>query len=621
MPSTALENVRHAPEGWTPGQIESRYVAAQSLTPRSYNEKDRTIEAVFATGYRVRRWFGWEELAIRDDAINLQRVGLGKVRLLDHHNQFERNAVLGVVTDARIANGALVGTIRFSDSDAGLAAERQVSSGELTGISVGYRINKLILSETGEDDDVYRADAWELLEVSLVSVPADPHAGVRSADTLPRKSQMLETETTTAAERQRTADITFIGRKAGLDDEVIQSAIRNNTSLSDFRQLAFDKLAADADKIRISAVHTSVEFGRQDSDETLQTAITGALVSRMSGAAPEGPAREYAGRSLLELGSALLQARGERVSWLGRDQLAERIMARGMHSTSDFPALLNTAGNRVLADSYKVAQSPLKALARRRTRVDFRDVTGINLSEPPRLLKVNESGEIRHGSRVEESRPRYKIDDYGRIFALTRRALVNDDLSAFGDALSAFGRGAAATEADLLADLFLTNGGNGTTLWDNKPLFHADHRNRAPSGAPLSIDSLGQARQAMREQTDIDGKSLINVSPRHLVVGPALETAAEQILATIAATQSDHVNPFAGRLTLHVEPRFTGNAWRLFADPAELPCIEVAYLEGNEGPQLSMKEGWTTLGQEFRALLTFGCGVVEFRSAYLNPGA
>lgn len=415
-------------------------------------------------------------------------------------------------------------------------------------------------------------------------------------------------------------EMATIGRWAGIGHDDIEEALRNDMPIEEFRAQAFARKSDEAGQIRTSAVHGRVEFGR-DANETLTKSIEDTLVARMTGKAPEGAAREFMGRSLLELGSTLLQARGERVSWSNRDQLVERIMARGMHTTSDFPTLLSAAGNRVLAEAYTVAQSPLKALARKRTRVDFRDVTGVNLSEPPRLLRVNEAGAVTHGTRAEETRPLYKIEEFARIFSITRRAIINDDLNAFGDALSAFGRGAAHTEADILADLFLANSGNGVTLWDGKSLYHSDHANKAPSGSLLSVDALGRSRQAMREQTDIDGKTKINVTPRHLVVGPELEMKAEQILTAIAAAQVDDVNPFSNKLTLHVEPRFSGTAWRLFADPAQMPCIEYAYLDGQEGPQLAMKEGWTTLGQEFRAVLDFGAGIVEYRGTFMDAGA
>lgn len=172
-----------APAGWKPGQVESRFASAKPGVPSTYNAKERTVEVVIATGYRVRRWFGWEELAIREDAIDLKRVAMGQCRLLDSHNQWGNDGALGVLLEARVENGQLVGVVRFNDTESGREAEQSVARGEITGISAGYRINKLVLAETSDDDDdVYRAEQWELLEASLVSVPADPFSGARSED-------------------------------------------------------------------------------------------------------------------------------------------------------------------------------------------------------------------------------------------------------------------------------------------------------------------------------------------------------------------------------------------------------------------------------------------------------
>lgn len=179
--STNGERREEAPAGWKPGQVESRFAAAKQGVPTTYDPKARTVEVVIATDFRVRRWYGFEELAIREDAINLMRVALGQCRLLDSHNRFGTDAALGVLLDARVENSQLVGTIRFNESEAGREAEQSVARGEITGISAGYRVNKLVLAETSDDDDdVYRAEQWELQEVSLVSVPADPFSGARS---------------------------------------------------------------------------------------------------------------------------------------------------------------------------------------------------------------------------------------------------------------------------------------------------------------------------------------------------------------------------------------------------------------------------------------------------------
>lgn len=152
------------------------------FTGQSYDQATRTVDAVFSVGARVKRWGYYEELEISATAVDLTRVLQGQCRFLDAHNQWEMKAVLGVVENARIETGALAGRIRLADTDSGRQAEGMISRGELTGISVGYFVRKWQLVEILDDDvHVWRAVDWELLEVSLVAVPADPSAGVRSA--------------------------------------------------------------------------------------------------------------------------------------------------------------------------------------------------------------------------------------------------------------------------------------------------------------------------------------------------------------------------------------------------------------------------------------------------------
>jgi hypothetical protein len=307
------------------------------------------------------------------------------------------------------------------------------------------------------------------------------------------------------------------------------------------------------------------------------------------------------------------------VSWANRVTLADRILARG-HTASDFPYLLTSAGNRVLADAYQIAQTPLKNLAKRRTAADFRPVSVLRLSEAPRLEKVSDGGEIKYGSRAE-AKEGFAVNTYAKLFSISRAAIINDNLGAFGETAGDFGRAAASTEADLIAGLLLANSGDGAALDDGNPVYSTGRGNKAASGAAITVAALGAGRQVLRDAKDIDGITPLNVTPRHLVVGSAKETEAEQVLHELSAVQVDEVNPFAGKLSLQVEPRLTGNAWRLFADPSQLATIVIAYLAGREGPQIDLREGWEVLGVEFRAVLDFGCAMQDWRGTFLNPGA
>jgi len=359
-----------------------------------------------------------------------------------------------------------------------------------------------------------------------------------------------------------------------------------------------------------------------DNPAFLSQAIEGACYARMSGKAPEGAASQLMGLSLLEMGARVVQARGEKPSFSNRVKLANQVLMAGQHTTHDFPNALQSSARRVLLDSYKAAESELKKIAKPKTATDFRAMSSLRMSEMPALDLVEEGAEIKYGSRVE-SVESFKIGKYAKIFGLTIEALVNDDLGAFADASVAFGQASARREADLLAALFTANSGNGVNMADGAPLYGtgATRLNKAASGGALSVTTLGAGRQAMREQKGLDGVTPLNVVPKHLVVGSAQETLAEQLLASLNATQSSDVNPFAGKLSLHVEPRLPGNAWRLFADPSELATIVMAHLAGTNGPQIETRDGWTVLGMEIRAVLYFGCGIESTKGTYLNAGA
>ncbi len=175
---------------WRPWLIETRLA---SLGPGSYDKKARTVDAVLSVGSPVKRFYGTEVLRIDQESIDLSRLRQGSVPVLDSHNQQGISAALGRVKQAWISQGALMGKLSFHQTPEGRKAEGMVARGEITGISAGYRIEEWeITDDQGrvldpeidrirwDDDLTFTATRWELLEASLVAVPADASAGIRS---------------------------------------------------------------------------------------------------------------------------------------------------------------------------------------------------------------------------------------------------------------------------------------------------------------------------------------------------------------------------------------------------------------------------------------------------------
>ncbi|MGO4840619.1 peptidase, partial [Rhizobiaceae sp. 2RAB30] len=135
-------------------------------------------------------------------------------------------------------------------------------------------------------------------------------------------------------------------------------------------------------------------------------------------------------------------------------------MERAFHATSDFPALLVDAGQRVLVERFGAELTPLKLLSTMRNARDFRQQSFIRPGEAPKLEKVAENGEIKRGTLKEEKQG-LQLEEYGRIFGLTRKALVNDDLGGFANFLLEFARASASTEGDLFYNLISANAFGG----------------------------------------------------------------------------------------------------------------------------------------------------------------
>ncbi|RDW14104.1 prohead protease/major capsid protein fusion protein [Paracoccus thiocyanatus] len=497
--------------------------------------------------------------------------------------------------------------MRLSSAEDVAPIGQRIADGTLSGVSIGYRVaGWATRREAGQR--IKSATRVHLTEVTLTSNPADPNAGVRQAKEggMPKDVQEQQDDRAALIARVRAAHNLpeeWATRMAEAEDELTDDEIR-----ADGRETA---LAARATRPQVQ-IRTAAPSSEDPA--VIRDRQVDALSARMMGTAPTDAARPFMNLGLHDLARDVLVRAGQSVATLGREEM----LTRAMHTTSDFAELLTGSGNRVLANAYQQAQSPLKQLARQRTAADFRPLSTLKLGEFSGLQKVTEAGEIK-SITTGEAKEAYSLETFGGIFSLSRKAIINDDLGAFARWGEMMGRAAAETETAQLLGLLLANAGAGVTMDDGKTLFHADHGNVAAAPGPLDKDGLSAARLALRSQKGLDNKTPVNVVPKFLLVSPELETAAEQLLASIAPATTDDVQPI--RLTLLVEPRLTGPAWFVFGDPATAPVLEYAYLSSAQGPQLSSRDGWETLGREFRVVLDFGAGVTDHRGAYRNAGA
>lgn len=465
---------------------------------------------------------------------------------------------------------------------------------------------------------------------SLAEVDAlTPVAEVRKPEPTP-----TDADRGAEQERERINGILAACRAARLPQETATKLINDKTPLVRAQAFVFEELAKrgreDEGPSRIPS-GGRIEVG----DDPLVHARAGIENALLHRAAPnlkdsEGKqkfplsekGREYRSMGLMDIARALLHGRGIRTTGMSKIEMAGAALGlsqRTMHTTSDFALLLADVQGKVLRAAYDEAPQTWQALARTVILPDFKASKQLQLGDAPALQAVLEHGEFTRGT-VAEAKEQFALSTYGRIFGITRQALINDDTDAFARIPLEFGRSARRKESDL-AWAQITGSG---VMGDGDVLFHTNHANLTSSGTAISVDSLGVARKTLRVQKGLDGTTLMNLTPRYLIVPAAKETIADQYVTAITAAAGSSVNPFAGRLTVISEPRLdtaSSTAWYMSADPSQIDILLHGVLEGQEGPVIETRVGFDVDGIEIKARLDCAFKAADWRGIYKNAGA
>jgi hypothetical protein len=600
--------------GSGPGGAERvRLAAAGANRTRTLNREARTFRAIALSGEPIPRYdalSGGEFLLKFDPAgANLARIEAGTAPLLNAHSEADLASKLGYVSAAEWQGPALIVECKLGTSPAAEQVLNDLAAGIPAAISLGVLLREWQDRPGAEGRLAERlVTSWEIYEASIVPVPADASAVTLSFE---RGNMTLSSENQTVFDARAAA--TEIGARLGLGADFVERA-STAKSAAEVRGLAQNYLVERYNQAptrsQVAVLH--------DEGDTRREGLTLALTHRLRGGEPDERAKPYLHLRLPDAARECLRWRGSHLAGMSDARVVNLAM-----STSDFPNILANVGNKTLLEAYQATPAVLKAVCRITTAADFKERRVLRFGEGSGLQQKAEGGSYVYGSIAEQSSS-YSIRTYGRIFAMTREMIVNDDLGALDQFFRAAGRLAVEFEGRMLVDLLTANGGLGPVLSDGKTLFHTDHGNLAASGGAISVSTLDVARAALRRQKGLDGAVIIDANPRYLVVPVSKQAVAEQVTAAITPAQPADVNPFAGRLTALADPHLddaSTTAWYLAADPANVPVFEFAYLEGAQGPQTEQQTDFDTDTLKFKVRLDVGAGAVDWRGIYRNPGA
>lgn len=274
------------------------------LAPASWDPEAWTFELALSTGAPVERYNSrgaYQELLAVDGA-----TFPATLPLLNSHARDSLDAKLGTVDAIGVAGGKLAGRARLSRHNhrsQRIAAE--LTDGQTFGVSIGYRVQKWAERQGANKQREKVAVAFDIVEASLVIIPANSNAGIRT--------MTVETPTIDPALADRAAvnvEIRGIAGVAGLYQAWIDAQIDAAATVETARAAAFGAMQARTQAG--AGLRTQATIGTDYTDPEFRARTIGeALYARVTPShTPSEAARPYVGLSIPDVARDCLRNRG-----------------------------------------------------------------------------------------------------------------------------------------------------------------------------------------------------------------------------------------------------------------------------------------------------------------------
>jgi len=611
-------------------QVELRSQTAIETTDEA-GKKTRTVEVVWTTGAPVMR-YSWcddeyyeESLEVSEAAIDFERMRNG-ASVLNSHWGYDLESVLGTVEDVRIEDGKGIARIRMSNRASIDEIWQDIQDGIIRHISVGYRVTKWEVTREEGKLTTKRAVAWEPHEISFVAIPADSGSGTRNKDntlnqrrtesnvsqatntnvpaaagtetTAERSEQETVVPAATAAEIRACPDAAEIVRYVAdnnLDADIAVAAIRSGNSLGEVVRANVNAAAESARETEVSTNRTSATVTSQRSPERemdlraeMRTVEALELYGIRSDLTPSDEAREFAGEGLRGGAIAFLRNIGvsvnERMSDAAIIGEALNRSAGGGFTTSDYLNIITKPAEAALDQGWKdsIPETTYAQWTGEMRVKDFNAREAFSASLFSGIGPVTEDGELPL-AEMDGNSYSLKLGTDGIEIALTRHAIINDDLgiwmSSMNDLGVSWGLYNEASAINVLEN------GKVKSSTGTRKLFSEAAGNQIAI-TDLDEDNLEKLVLELRGQRQDAklGGGLIQTAPRFLMVSPDYERKANKLVAEAPGAASP--NPYAGKMQVVVNDSFKPKTVYLTGASAMKQMIKRVQLQGQNGPQL-----------------------------------
>jgi len=567
-----------------------------------------TFSLVGYTGAAIKQFWSRNPLVV--DLAGMD-TGSGVLPILYGHDA-SLDSVLGqsstTINDGRqlVLSGDLFGASQTSDQVLMLAKR-----GMKFQASIGADINRIENISAGEKVMVNGREFAgpisvvrnsKLREVSIVLMGADPATSAAIAAEASEDSSMADNATNEPADKVEAAASVATEPTPAVVAAATDGTAEKISGLETKLNAALEKLEAIA-KVEAArsarpagpAIHT-VEASVDNPEVVLAALCSQAGLPRME-AAFDAKTLEASDKIRREVGlQTIILAAANANGYTGSQRLNSGnlpAVIQASFASHQLADMLSNLANKFLLNGFNAVERTWERMSAIRSVNDFKVMNLLRLNGDLKFQKLGNAGELKV-AKVSDYKRTLAADTYGISTQITRQDMYNDDLSALSLIPQRMGRGAALAMNEAIWAEFLTN--NSSYYQTITPA----------AGNALSYTSLSSATVAYNKLNDPDGNPL-SIPARLLLVPPTLYLTSKQLMtsnlllaSSLGSTSSKSFDPASNVLMgeyevvksnyLETVKDSSGNSlgssstWWLAADGADLPAIDIAFLNGQQQP-------------------------------------
>ena len=453
--------------------------------------------------------------------------------------------------------------------------------------------------------------ASTLRETSFVTLGADRSTAISIAAEAAEELLMADTANEKPADEVVETPVVEATATVAVEPQVADESSELKAEIKSLTQKVSDmeKLIATRDERPAPAVHIVKDVAPTAEVIEASFALQGGLPNVEKKYSVEVLEAAHKARREMSLGEVLVQAAVAN-GYDGNRRLNAstlRPILAAAWATHSISGILSSTVNKFLLAGFDSVESAWRSISTVRSVNDFKTLTSYRLNGGFKFEKVGNGGELKNAGASDEQRT-ISASTFGIMTSVTRTDLINDDLGALTAVPQRIGRGGALKlNEDFWAEFV-----------DDASFFTTARGNKKTSAGALSISTLKTIATMFRKLRDPDGNP-VAVEPRLLLVPVDQELAAAEIMGSTliqsgATGGQPERNVMAGRYQV-VASTYLSNVddFYLLASPADLPVMEVAFLNGVQSPVVETAEAdFNTLGVQMRGYFDFGVAKAEY---------